>query len=181
MYEWAVPTGFLTSTWQVVQKFINRYTEEWVHIHCGQCHNGLVEQPSSSLIQMCMVQLLRFLQFDKITQVSFAGYHSKHNFVEWVHAEGPFQSKSVHPQAAVGWNEHHENMEEWQKWKGASVRQHLEGNDCCATKESNQSVINDENGLQNILTLVKNKGWSQSVCAEWVWIPLPTICTWHGI
>ena len=56
---------------------------------------------------------------DKITQVSFAEYHSKCNFVERVHAEenrvlsahGPFQRKSVHPQAAVGSNEHRENVE----------------------------------------------------------------------
>ena len=69
---------------------------------------------------MCMVRLLRFLELDKITQVSFTEYHSKCNFVEQVHTEenwvlsahGPFQSKSVHLQAAVGSSENMEEMAE---------------------------------------------------------------------
>ena len=49
--------------------------------------NGPAEQPSSCLVQMCLVRLLNFLKLDKITQVSFAEYHSKRNFVERAHAE----------------------------------------------------------------------------------------------
>ena len=44
--------------------------------------NSPAEQPSSSLVQMCLVRLLRFLKLDKITQVSFTEHHSKRNFVE---------------------------------------------------------------------------------------------------
>lgn len=50
--------------------------------------NGPAEQPSSPLVQMCLARLLNLLKLDRITQVSFAEYHSKRNFVERVHAEG---------------------------------------------------------------------------------------------
>ena len=68
---------------------------------------------------MSIVRLLNFLKLDKVTQVSFAEYHSKRNFVERVHAEenrvlskhGPFHSKPIHKNASVGSNEHMENME----------------------------------------------------------------------
>ena len=81
--------------------------------------NGPQEKPSSPLVQMCMARLLRFLKLDKITQLSFAEYHSKRNFVERVHAEenrvlskhGPFSSHEVHQSQAAGSNEHRENME----------------------------------------------------------------------
>ncbi len=54
-----------------------------------------------------------------MTQVSFAEYHSKRNYVERVHAEenrvlfkhGPFKSKCLHPSASTGLNEHGQNME----------------------------------------------------------------------
>lgn len=81
--------------------------------------NGPAEQPSSPLVQMCLARLLNFLKLDKITQVSFAEYHSKRNYVERVHAEenrvlskhGPFSSKGIHSQASPGTVEHAENME----------------------------------------------------------------------
>ena len=44
--------------------------------------NGPQERPSSPLVQMCMARLMNFLKLDKITQISFAEYHSKRNFVE---------------------------------------------------------------------------------------------------
>ncbi len=73
--------------------------------------NGPAEQPSSPLVQLSLVRLLRYLNLDK---VSFAEYHSKRNFVERVHAEenrvlskrGPFSSKSLHKSAAPGSQEH---------------------------------------------------------------------------
>lgn len=54
-----------------------------------------------------------------MTQVSFAEYNSKRNFVERVHAEenrvlskhGPFSSKPIHDHAIPGSKEHVENME----------------------------------------------------------------------
>ena len=81
--------------------------------------NGPAEQPSSSLVQMCLVWLLNFLKLEKISQVSFAEYHTKRNFVERAHVEenrvlskqGPFQSKPIHEHATPGSKEHRENME----------------------------------------------------------------------
>ena len=72
--------------------------------------NGLAEQPSCPLVQMCLVRLPNFLDLDRILQVSFAKYHSKQNYVERVHAEenrvlsrhGPFSSTYVHKNAIVG-------------------------------------------------------------------------------
>ncbi len=80
--------------------------------------NGPAEQPRCPLVQMCLVRLLQFLKLNKITQVSFAEYHSKRNFVERAHAEenrvlaahGPFRSDSRHKYAVAGSHEHYENM-----------------------------------------------------------------------
>lgn len=66
--------------------------------------NGPAEQPSSHIVQMSIVRLLNFLKLDKVTQVSFAEYHSKRNLVERVHAKenrvlskhGPYHSKPIH-------------------------------------------------------------------------------------
>lgn len=44
--------------------------------------DGPAEQPSSNLVQMCLARLLNFLKLEKITQVSFAEYHSERNYVE---------------------------------------------------------------------------------------------------
>ena len=82
--------------------------------------NGPAEQPSAATVQMCLVRLLLFLNLEKITQIAFAEYHSKRNFVERVHAaenevlskHGPFSSNAVHPRATVGLKEHRENMED---------------------------------------------------------------------
>ena len=81
--------------------------------------NGPQEKPSSPLVQMCMARILKFLKLNKITQVSFAEYNSKRNFVERVHAEenrvlskhGPFSSHKVHIKAETGSIQHRENME----------------------------------------------------------------------
>ena len=91
---------------------------EWTFV----VDNGPAEQPSSPLVQMCLVRLLNFLKLHKIKQVSFAEYHSKRNFVERVHAEenrvlskhGPF-SKVVYPKASTGSKEHRANMERMTK------------------------------------------------------------------
>ena len=48
--------------------------------------NGPAETPSSHLVQMCLVRLLRLLNLSMVVQLSFAEYHSKRNYVEHVHA-----------------------------------------------------------------------------------------------
>ena len=48
--------------------------------------NRPAEDPSSHLVQMLMVRLLKLLNLDKVIKVSFAEYHSKRNFVERIHA-----------------------------------------------------------------------------------------------
>lgn len=68
---------------------------------------------------MCLSRLFNFLDLDQITQVSFAEYHSKRNFVERVYAEenrvlskhGPFSSSAMHHLAKAGTQEHVNNME----------------------------------------------------------------------
>ena len=83
--------------------------------------NGPAEDPSSHLVQMLMVRMLKFLNLDKVIQVSFAEYHSKRNFVERIHAvedkllarHGPFSSNGIHSDVNIvpGSQKHIENME----------------------------------------------------------------------
>ena len=82
--------------------------------------NGPSEQPSSSMVQMCLARLCKFLNLDRVTQVSFAECNSKRNFIERVHrqvnkalsAHGAFSSHAIHPDVrAPGRPEHIENME----------------------------------------------------------------------
>lgn len=56
--------------------------------------NGPAEEPSSHIVQMCIVRLLNFLKLDKVSQISFAEYHSKRNFVERVHRGEPYAFKT---------------------------------------------------------------------------------------
>ncbi len=80
--------------------------------------NGPSECPSSPLVQMWLSRLLNFLKLDSVSQISFAEYHSKRNFVERVHAaenealsKTVFRSNSVHEKTDAGSKEHKENME----------------------------------------------------------------------
>lgn len=130
--------------------------------------NGPAEQPCSPLVQMCVARLLRFLKLNKITQVSFAEYHSKRNFVERVHAEenrvlsahGPFQSNTIHEQATTGSNQHHENMEampvEVQKCLNKAT---FGGNPLLSYRgiKPDQFLFNDEHPLQDFLTLSEER------------------------
>lgn len=80
--------------------------------------NGPCEAPNNLLVQMLLVRFLKFLDFDKVTQQSFAEYLSKRNFVERVHTvenkvlsdHGPFNSKPIHDTSPPGSKQHHENM-----------------------------------------------------------------------
>jgi hypothetical protein len=81
--------------------------------------NGPAESPASPLVKLWLARMLKFLNLDSISQISFAEYHSKRNFVERVHAaenevlsRDRFSSKLVHEKAEPGSREHKENMEE---------------------------------------------------------------------
>ena len=85
--------------------------------------NGPSEAPSSLLVQMLLVRLIKFLDLNKVTQRSFAEYLSKRNFVERVHTienkvlsdHGPFSSTPMYKGASPGSKEHKENMEHMAK------------------------------------------------------------------
>lgn len=132
--------------------------------------NGPQERPSSPLVQMCMVRLLRLLKLDKITQVSFAEYNSKRNFVERVHAEenralakhGPFSSSIVHQNSVIGSKEHRENME----CMAAEINECLQT--ACATFAKKRLIsgrgikredylFDDEETLSTFLSLTEEK------------------------
>ena len=130
--------------------------------------NGPAKQPSSHLVQMCLVRLLNFLQLDKLTQVSFAEYHSERNFVERVHAEenrvlskhGPFDSKPLHKQATAGSKEHAENMESVAEEVRKCIVQGSFGGhplQCYRGVKQSEYVFNDEKELQNYLSNKEGK------------------------
>ncbi len=132
--------------------------------------NGPGEQPSSTLVQMCLARLLVFLKLDKITQVSFSEYHSKRNFVERVHAEenkalgrhGPFRSNTIHSDADVGSEEHKENMEHVateviQCLKQASAKRPLL---CYTGIRECDFVFKDEQTLHDFLDLSEERKMS---------------------
>ena len=43
--------------------------------------NGPAEQPTSPEVKMCLARLCKFLELDKVIQVSFTKYYCKRNFV----------------------------------------------------------------------------------------------------
>lgn len=87
----------------------------------------------SPLVEMLLVCLQRYLGIKKVTQVSFAEYHSKRNPVERMHASeerelakhGPFARVTAEP-----------NMPEWKRWQSKfvtfSAMQNLGGSLSCA-------------------------------------------------
>ena len=130
--------------------------------------NGPSEQPSSPLVQMLLVRLLKFLKLKKIVQVSFAEYHSKRNFVERVHSienfalsrHGPFDSHLVHKSSSTGSKEHRENMEAMAK----EVQKCL--NACQYSKKPLQCfrgipvenfIFNDDENLKTFLSLTEER------------------------
>ena len=124
--------------------------------------NGPSEQPSSPLVQMVLVRLVRLLNLDKVTQVSFAEYHSKRNYVERVHAEenhvlsshGPFSSKVPNKQATPGTPEHKQNMESMaEEVKKCIAKGSFCGNQLLAFRgvECADFVFNDQEELQRFL------------------------------
>ena len=99
--------------------FRNSVTGKLKCIFAFLVDNGHGEDPDSPLTQMCLARILHMFSLTKISQRSFAEYHSKRNFVERVHASensalsrhGCFRSKQVHPNAETGSKEHIENMD----------------------------------------------------------------------
>jgi hypothetical protein len=100
--------------------FRNSVSGKLKSVLCFIVDNGHGEDPDSPLTQMCMSRLLYLLSISKISQKSFAEYHSKRNFVERVHAaenlalsrHGAFNSKKIHRNPEIGSDEHLENMEQ---------------------------------------------------------------------
>lgn len=126
--------------------------------------NGPQEKPSNPLVQMCMARLLVLLKLDKISQMSFAEYHSKRNFVERVHAQenmalskhGPFTSQPLHKSPVTGCKEHKENMEHMVKEVTTCLRTAKFGGkplQCYRGIKSEDFLFCDENVLDNFLSL----------------------------
>ena len=126
--------------------------------------NGPQEKPANALVQMCMARLLKFLKLDRITQVSFAEYHSKRNFVERVHAEenrvlskhGSFSSTIVHSNYSTGSKQHRENMEAMADevckcLKTAAFGK--KGLQCCRGIPEKDFLFDDLESLSNFLSL----------------------------
>ncbi len=115
---------------------------------------------------MWLSRLLHFLKLDSVSQISFAEYHSKRNFVERVHAaenealsKTVFRSNSVHEKADAGSKEHKENMEkmvcdvkeciEQAKFNGRHVEVHR--------GVSADMVFDDDDELKRFLDCLRNK------------------------
>jgi hypothetical protein len=127
--------------------------------------NGPSEQPSSSMVQMSLVRLSKFLKVDRIMQVAFAEYNSKRNFVERVHPQvnkalsdhGPFCSHRKYPdETCPGKKEHRENIEDM----ACSVIECLKSvkfggkyADIYRGLKEEQWVFNDESSMREFLTL----------------------------
>ena len=81
--------------------------------------NGPSECPSSPLVKMLLVRLSKFLNLDRILQISNAEYYSKRNFVEIVHAsvnlhiqrQAVLSSTKIFSDVSPGSAEHMQNME----------------------------------------------------------------------
>ena len=128
-------------------------------------------QPTCSNV---LSAILRLLKLNKITQVSFAEYHSKRNFVERAHAEenrvlsahGPFKSNTIHKQATAGSSEHHENMEAMAEEVRKCLNQATFGGNpllCYRGIKPDQVVFNDEHTLKTSLLLIRRERWNRMV------------------
>lgn len=149
------------------QIFRNLETHKLKSIFSFIVDNGHGEDPDSPLTQMCLSRLLHLLSLRKISQRSFAEYHSKRNFVERVHAaenlalsrHGAFNSQKIHCNPAIGSKEHLENMEQM----ASDVR------DClmqarfagrflqCSRGINKNGVFDDEEKLKKFLSLSEER------------------------
>ena len=126
--------------------------------------NG-VDMPRSPLVQMLLVRLRRYLGIKKVTQVSFAEYHSKRNPVERVHASeerelakhGPFTRVTEEPNTA----EHKQAMEEMAE-QVREVFSHAKfgGEPILCVRgliERENFVFDDEEEMHNFLALTEQR------------------------
>lgn len=129
--------------------------------------NGPSEAPASTIIQMLLARLVKFLNLDKAVQRSFAEYLSKRNFVERCHAaenkglerHEPFSSKQINPSAVPGTDAHKENMEKM----ATDVRAAIDGTmfnkepTRCFRGVGDRLVFNDEEGLKYFSSLCNDR------------------------
>jgi hypothetical protein len=147
--------------------FRNPKTGKLKQTFCFVVDNGQSEQPSSSLVQMALVRFCKFLNLEKVIQVSFTEYNSKRNFVERVHpqvnktlsAHGAFSSQGIHEGfQAPGCMKHKENMEHMANavidcLKGANF-----GGRCLDIYRGpceDQWIFNDEDELKEFLSFTE--------------------------
>ncbi|CAH3163281.1 unnamed protein product [Porites lobata] len=129
--------------------------------------NGPSEAPASTIVQMLLARLVKFLNLDKAVQRSFAEYLSKRNFVERCHAaenkglerHEPFSSKQINPFAVPGTDAHKENMEKM----ATDVRAAIDGTMFnkepirCFRGLGDRLVFNDEEGLKYFYSLCNDR------------------------
>ena len=129
--------------------------------------NGPSEEPASTIVQMLLARLVKFLNLDKAVQRSFAEYLSKRNFVERCHAaenkglerHEPFSSKQINPSAVPGTDAHKENMEKM----ATDVRAAIDGTMFnkepirCFRGVGDRLVFNDEEGLKYFSSLCNDR------------------------
>ncbi len=131
--------------------------------------NGPAEYPSSPLVQMLLVRLLKLLNLDKVVQVSYAEYHSKRNFVERVHAvedqllgrHGTFSSNLVHKDMNIspGSVQHTENMEKMSEAVVNCLQQgRFDGEQLKAYRgiKNSMFLFNDEQQLKTFLSYTED-------------------------
>lgn len=115
-------------------------------------------------MQMCMAHIMQVLKLHKISQLSFAEYHSKRNFVERVHVEenrmlskhGSFASQAIHKNPVVGSTEHHQNIEHMAEDMSKCIRAATFGGKsllCYRGIESKNYLFDDEDCLSKFLSL----------------------------
>ena len=125
--------------------------------------NG-VDMPRSPLVQMLLVRLRRYLGIRKITQVSFAEYHSKRNPVERVHAveekelakHGPFTRITAETTTV----EHRQAMEEMaDEVRGAFCRGRFGGQPllCVRSIRNEDFIFDDEDNMHTFLALTEQR------------------------
>ena len=130
--------------------------------------NGPSEAPSNPLVKMWLVRLARFLRLKSVTQMSFAEYHSKRNFVERVHAthnqalsNEVFSSKAVHSNYKIGDERHQANMEHMaHEVQTCLGRTQFGGYSCVALRGIGMGgnfIFNDEQQLVNFLSKSERK------------------------
>lgn len=145
--------------------------------------NGHSEDPDSPLTQMCMVRILRMLSLYKISQRSFAEYHSKRNFAERPHAaanevlsrHGSFDSSRIHKNAVAGSSEHRENMEAMAENVKQCLRQAKFGGHFIKALRGvteKEQMFNDEDKLKQFLALSEER---KSECT-WTYKPVQNFC-----